>query len=89
MQAVLIALSEAPDPDSDPVDRKVLISILGTRAINFDKAIIDIASNPHLSVLNRLGVFPIVCETKERSSTNARTVLDRSRPLDRRPFWSF
>ena len=76
IRAALIALFESPVPESDPVGRKVLTRVLGTQAIAFDKPIIDIAANPHLSALSRFGVPPIVWETKERPATNERTVLD-------------
>jgi hypothetical protein len=76
IQAALIALFESPVPESDRVGREVLTRVLGSKTIDFNTPIIDIAANPHLSGLTRLGVPPIVWETKERRATNARTVLD-------------
>jgi hypothetical protein len=67
---------EKPVPETDTVSREVLTRILGTKQIDWTTPILDIAANPHLSALARPGVPPIVWETKERRSANARTVLD-------------
>ncbi len=57
--------------DTDPAGREVLTRILGSVvAVSFDKPILDIVSNPHLSALSRLGVPSIVWVTKERQLPN-------------------
>ena len=76
LQEVLIVMFKKPVPDTDNVSREVLTRILGTKQIDWTQPILDIAANPHLSALARAGVPPIVWETKERRSTNARTVLE-------------
>ncbi len=76
IQTALIALSASSVPESDQVGREVLSRVLGNQATDFDKLIIKIATNPHLSGLSRPGVPSIVWETKERRATLARTVLD-------------
>ena len=75
LREVLIAMFEKPVPETDTVSREVLTRILGTKQIDWTP-ILDIAVNPHLSALARAGVPPIVWETKERRSSNARTVLE-------------
>ena len=76
LRNALIELFESPVPESNPVGREVLTRVLGKQDIDFAKPILDVVSNPHLFPLIRTGVPPIVWETKERMSTNARTVLD-------------
>ena len=76
LREVLIAMFEKPVPETDTVSREVLTRILGTKQIDWTQPILDIAANPQLSALARAGVPPIVWETKERRSANARTVLE-------------
>ncbi len=71
----LIALFETPVPVTDQVGRQVLTHVLGANPSDFDKQLIDIAGNTHLTTLSRPSVPPIVWETKERYSSHARTVL--------------
>ena len=66
IQHTLIGLFETPVPENDAVGRAVLTRILGKQDITFDKPIIDISANPHLSCLVRAGVRPVVWESKER-----------------------
>jgi hypothetical protein len=76
IQHALISLFETPVPENDPAGRAVLTRILGKQDIDFDKPIIDILSNPHLSGLARAGVKPVVWESKEKHEAGSRTVLD-------------
>lgn len=76
IQTALIGLFETPVPENDAAGRAVLTQILGKQDIDFDKPIIDIASNPHLSGLTRAGVKPVVWESKEKHEAGSRTVLD-------------
>ena len=75
MRNTLIALFEIPVPETDLVGREVLTRVLGVKPSDFERPLIDIAVNVHLSGLIRPGVPPIVWETKELHSTRARTVL--------------
>ena len=76
MRNTLISLFEIPVPETDLVGREVLTRVLGVKPSDFERPLIDIAANVHLSGLSRPGVPPIVWETKERHSARARTVLD-------------
>jgi hypothetical protein len=78
MLNALIVLFETPVPEIDQVSREVLTCILGTKPSEFDRQLIDILGNKHLSELSRPGVPPIVWETRERYSAHARTVLNIS-----------
>jgi hypothetical protein len=61
IQHVLISLFETPVPENDTVAWAVLSRILAKQDIHFDKPIIDISANPHLSCsLARPGVKPVV-----------------------------
>ena len=75
MRDVLIDLFEMPIPETAPVNREIVSRILG-KSVDWSTPVIHIASNPHLQALTRPGVLPIVWETKERRSANARTVLE-------------
>ncbi len=72
---VLIALFEKPIPEADVVSREVVTHVLG-KTVHWTKAVIDVATNPHLKDLVRPGVPPIVWETKDRKNSFARSVLD-------------
>ncbi len=76
MRNTLIVLFETPVPETDLVSREVLTCVLAVKPSDFERPLIDIATNFHLSGLSRPGVPPIVWETKERHSTRARTVLN-------------
>ena len=76
MRNTLISLFETSVPKTDLVGREVLTRVLAVKPSDFEKPLIDITTNVHLSGLSRPGVPPIVWETKERHSTRARTVLD-------------
>ncbi len=76
MQNTMIALFEIPVPKTDLVGREVLTRVLGVKPSYFERPLIDIAANVHLSGLSRPGVPPIVWETKERHSARVCTVLD-------------
>jgi hypothetical protein len=76
MRNTLISLFEIPVPETDVVGREVLTRVLGVKPSDFEKPLIDITTNVHLSGLSRPGVPPIVWETKERHSARARTVLN-------------
>ncbi len=76
IQTALIALFKSHVSETDQVSREVLSCVLGTKTSDFNRPIIDISTNPHLSGLSRQGVPPIVWETKERHSAHSRTVLD-------------
>ena len=75
MRNTLISLFETPVPETDLVCREVLTRVLAVKPSDFEKQLIDIATNVHLQGLIRPGVPPIVWETKERHSTRARTVF--------------
>jgi hypothetical protein len=76
MRNTLISLFETPVPETDLVGREVLTRVLAVKPSDFEKPLIDIATNVHLQALIRPGVPPIVWETKERHNSRARTVLD-------------
>ncbi len=78
IQNALISLFDTPVPENDAVGRAVLTRIFGKQDIDFDKPIIDISANPHLSSLVRAGVRPVVWESKEnlKHEAGCRTVLD-------------
>ena len=76
MRNTLILLFETPVPETDLVGREVLTRVLAVKPSDFEKQLIDIATNVHLQALIRPGVPPIVCETKELHNSRARTVLD-------------
>jgi hypothetical protein len=76
MQTALIALFKSPVPETDQVSREVLSHVLGVQPIDFDRPIIVILTNSHLSCMSRQGVPLIVWETKERHSAHAHTVLN-------------
>ena len=59
LRNVLITLFESPVPDTHTVAKEVLTCVLG-QPMDWSKKIIDVATNPHLSALARLGVPPIV-----------------------------
>ena len=84
-----MGLFESPVPETDAVARAVLTQILGKQDIDFDKPIIDIASNPHLSSLARAGVKPVVWESKERHEVGYRTVLDPIGTAGQEPLLGF
>ncbi len=76
MLSTLIALFESPVPETDLVGREVLTRVLAVTPSDFERPLINVAANVHLSGLSRTGVPPIVWESKERHSALARTVLD-------------
>ena len=76
MRNTLISLFETPVPETDLVGQEVLTRVLAVKPSDFERPLIDIAANVHLSGLSRPGVPPIVWETKERHSACACTVLD-------------
>ncbi len=76
MQIALIVLFESPVPESDLVGQEVLSRILAATTSNFEKQLIDVSANVHLSRLSSQSVPPVVWETKERHSARACTVLD-------------
>ena len=76
MRDTLISLFEIPVPKTDLVSREVLTRVLAVKPTDFEKQLIDIAKNVHLSGLIRPGVPPIVWETKERHRARAGTILD-------------
>ncbi len=57
------------------MSREVVTRVLG-KTVDWTKAAIDVATNPHLKDLVRPGVSPIVWETKDRKGSFARSVLD-------------
>jgi hypothetical protein len=77
MRNTLISLFETPVPKTDLVGREVLTRVLAVKPSDFEKQLIDIATNVHLQGLIRPGVPPIVWETKERHSNRAHTPLRR------------
>ena len=54
----------------------MLTCILCAQPSDFERQLIDVLANKHLSGLSRPGVPPVVWETKERHSARACTVLD-------------
>ncbi len=76
MRNTLIALFETPVPESDLVSWEVLSRILAVKPSDFERPLIDVAANVHLSGLSRPGVPPVVWETKDKHSARARTVLN-------------
>ena len=76
MQNTPIALFKTPVPETDLVGREVLTCILAVKPSNFERPLIKIVANVHLSGLSRPGVPPIVWETKELHSARACMVLD-------------
>ncbi len=54
----------------------MLTSILAVKPSDFERLLIDVAANVHLSGLSRPGVPPVVWETKDKQSARVRTVLD-------------
>ena len=76
MQNTLIVLFKTPVPETDLVSQEVLTRVLAVKPSDFERPLIGITTNVHLSGLSRPGVPPIVWETKDRHSTRARTVLD-------------
>ena len=76
MRNVLIDLFETPIPESAPVNKEIVSHILG-KSVDWSTPVIHIPSNPHLQVLARPGVLPIVWETKDRKKAGlARSILD-------------
>ncbi len=76
MQNTPIALFKTPVPETDLVGREVLTCILAVKPSNFERPLINIVANVHLSGLSRPGVPPVVWETKDRHSARAHKVLD-------------
>jgi hypothetical protein len=76
MQNTLIVLFKTPVPETDLLGREVLTCVMAVKPSDFERPLIDVVANVHLSGLSRPGVPPIVWETKERHCARARTVLD-------------
>ncbi len=64
MQSTLIALFESPVPKFDLVGREVRTRVLAVKPSDFERLLIDVSANEHLSGLSRPGVPPVVWETK-------------------------
>ncbi len=74
----LIALFKTPVAASNVVGRKMLITVLCNKAINFDKQILDFTASRRLEAMAKQLAYnssPVVWETKERKDSNAKTVL--------------
>ena len=74
----LIALFETPVSVTNVVGRKVLTRVLCNSSLNFDKPILDFTNNRHLEAMAAQSgdsCIPVVWETKERTASNAKTVL--------------
>ena len=76
MRNTLIVLFEIPVPETDLVSREALTRVLAVKSSDFERPLIDIVANVHLSGLSQPGVPPIVWETKELHSARVCTVLD-------------
>ncbi len=76
MLNTLIELFETPVPETDLVGREVLTCILAVKPSDFERPLIDVVANVHLSGLSRPGVPPVVWETKDKHSARVHTVLD-------------
>jgi hypothetical protein len=60
------------------VGRKVLTRVVCKSSINFDKPILDFTNNRHVEAMAAQRgdcCIPVVWETKERTASNAKTVL--------------
>ncbi len=49
MQSTLIALFETPVPETDLVGREVLTRVLAVKPSDFERPLIDVEANVHLS----------------------------------------